>query len=259
MKQQEVNRLKALYKLGELDQTDWKQLEKAIEEGHISPDELDELDTFQNTIRKMPSEQTPLHIKDELIEMITREKNEIHQSRNANKRELYIRWSLAAAAMMAGVILGIVLPYAKSKKVQSTEIVSLQKEVHDLRETMMLTLLKNDAPTERLKAVSYSEEFETQNRTVTEALINTLNEDENINVRLAAIDALHKYTDDAWVRAQLVKSIGNQESPLVQIALAECMVTLKEKASIQALRTVIEKKTTPDPVKRRIEGYIKQI
>ena len=78
-------------------------------------------------------------------------------------------------------------------------------------------------------------------------------------MRLAAIEALQKYTAEAWVRGELVKSIALQSSPLVQVALAECMVSIKEKSSIQELEKVVRNKDTPEPVKKRLESYIKQI
>ncbi len=158
---------------------------------------------------------------------------------------------------MAGVIIGFVLPARKAA--QNQDIAGLKHEVNQLRETMMLTLLQDEAPTERLKAVSYSEDFDQYNNKIITALFTTLNQDDNINVRLAAIEALQKYTAEAWVRGELVKSIALQSSPLVQVALAECMVSIKEKSSIQELEKVVRNKDTPEPVKKRLESYIKQI
>jgi hypothetical protein len=52
-----------------------------------------------------------------------------------------------------------------------------------------------------------------------EALLRIVSSDRNINTRLAAIDALHLLPDYPLVRQELVQSISEQTSPLVDIAL----------------------------------------
>ncbi len=60
------------------------------------------------------------------------------------------------------------------------------------------------------------------------ALLTTLNQDQNINVRLASLDALEKFTSDAGVRKELEQSISKQQSPLVQIALIDALVHIHD-------------------------------
>ncbi|MFZ1809170.1 MAG: HEAT repeat domain-containing protein, partial [Cyclobacteriaceae bacterium] len=91
---------------------------------------------------------------------------------------------------------------------------------------------------------------------VTEALIKTLNEDGNVNVRLAALDALRPYVRESYVRESIIRSIANQSSPMVQVALAELMVELQEKKSVKELRKLLEEEATPNDVKERIEESI---
>lgn len=253
----EINKLKALYKLNELSQDEWKSMEEAIAAGEILLDELQDLKQIQDHLSISLNGSTPGYVKDNLLDMIENEKKSIKIEKIGAHRELYIRLVLTAAALMAGIIIGFILPEKKAET--SYDLVNLKHEVNQLRETMMLTLLQNEAPTERLKAVSYSDDFDQYNNKIIAALITTLNEDDNINVRLASVDALHKHTDEPWVREQLVKSISLQSSPLVQVALAECMVSIKEKSSIQELEKLVRNIETPEPVKKRLESYIKQI
>ncbi|MBP6794073.1 MAG: HEAT repeat domain-containing protein [Saprospiraceae bacterium] len=257
MDKPEINKLKELYKLNELNQDEWKLLEAAIAAGDVLPDELHDLKTIQDQLSSVTDWSTPVFVKDNLLDLIANEKRSVMNEKIGHRRELYIRYALTAAALMAGVIIGFVLPARKAA--QNQDIAGLKHEVNQLRETMMLTLLQDEAPTERLKAVSYSEDFDQYNNKIITALFTTLNQDDNINVRLAAIEALQKYTAEAWVRGELVKSIALQSSPLVQVALAECMVSIKEKSSIQELEKVVRNKDTPEPVKKRLESYIKQI
>jgi len=125
-----------------------------------------------------------------------------------------------------------------------------------LKEMVMLSLLEKESATDRLKAVSLTSEMTQASKKVTEALIQTLNEDGNINVRLAALDALRPYTHESSVRESLIRSISNQSSPMVQVALAELMVQLHEKKSVKELRKLLEEEATPKDVKERIEESI---
>jgi hypothetical protein len=86
-----------------------------------------------------------------------------------------------------------------------------------------------------------------------------LNTDTNVNVRLAAVTSLSKYVENPKVREGLVMSITKQESPLVQIALADLMVTLKEKKSINSMETLLQQPDINIHVKQKLEESIKQI
>jgi HEAT repeat protein len=92
--------------------------------------------------------------------------------------------------------------------------------------------------------------------TVTSALIQTLNNDSNVNVRLAALEALKPYAQNSNIREQLVRSIPKQESPLVQVSLAELMAALQEKSSVKELQKILHDDNTPVDVKKKIQETI---
>ena len=137
------------------------------------------------------------------------------------------------------------------------QIVALSRQVSDLQELMMLSLLEKGSATERLKAVTLTQEMSDASRKVTDALIQTLNHDENVNVRLAALEALKPYVIDSKVREALVRSIGSQESPLVQISLAELMVGLQEKSAVKEFEKIVESEKTPLEIKEKIRETIR--
>ena len=72
------------------------------------------------------------------------------------------------------------------------QIDALSQQVTELQEMMMLSMLEKGSATERLKAVGLTREMDEASKKVTNALIETLNHDENVNVRLAALD------EDRW-------------------------------------------------------------
>ncbi len=75
-------------------------------------------------------------------------------------------------------------------------------------------------------------------------------------MRLAALDALTPYVKDNTVRAELVRSISKQDSPLVQVALAELMGQIQEKRSVGEFNKILKGNKTPQEVKKTIREKI---
>ena len=128
-----------------------------------------------------------------------------------------------------------------------------------MRQTMMLSLLENPSATERLRAVGFTKEINGVDGQVIDALLTTLNNDPNVNVRLVTLEALADLARDARVREGLVQSITRQESPLVQVALADVMVRLQEKRSLKPLRQMLRQPGINDLVKSKLEQTIKEL
>ncbi len=136
---------------------------------------------------------------------------------------------------------------------------SLATQVANMKQTLLMTLLENPSASERIRAVNYTHEINTADNRVIGALLTTLNSDPNVNVRLATLDALAKFAREPRVREGLIESITNQESPIVQTAIAELMVRLQEKRSVKELRQLLHKKDVNEMVKTKIEESIHQL
>ncbi|WP_420148164.1 HEAT repeat domain-containing protein [Spirosoma sp.] len=139
------------------------------------------------------------------------------------------------------------------------QIDTLSTQMQEMRQMMMLSLLENPAASERLRAVSYTDEINQVDDKVVDALLTTLNNDANVNVRLVTLEALAKLADNPNVREGLVQSITQQESPLVQSALADVMVKLQEKRSIKPLRQLLRDDNLNHLVKGKIEQSIREL
>ena len=139
------------------------------------------------------------------------------------------------------------------------QIDSLSSQVHEMREMMTLSLLENPSASERIRGVSYTAEIKAANKQVIDALLTTLNNDPNVNVRLMTLDALTHFAGDAGVREGLVQSIVQQESPLVQSAMADVMLKLQEKRSIQPFKKLLLQKQLNTMVKSKIEQTINRL
>jgi hypothetical protein len=139
------------------------------------------------------------------------------------------------------------------------QISVLSAEVRELRTLVAVSLLQQSSPSERLRGVSFSHQVNEPEPNVLAALVSTLNHDPNVNVRLAAIDALTRFADRDSVRDSLVRSLPSQDSPLVQISLIDLMVRLREKDAVDMLRALAEKSDLHPAVRERARWGLEQI
>jgi len=163
---------------------------------------------------------------------------------------LGMRWAQAGwavALLLIGFLLGRYLPGPE------------REELRGMRELLTLSLLQNQSASERLAGVSWSRDFNRPDSRVLDALVETLNHDPDVNVRLAAVDALAKYSQESSVKRQLAPALVRQNSPLVQIALIDLLVELRDKQSADVLRRLAEDVKANQYVRQRAEWGLRQI
>lgn len=165
--------------------------------------------------------------------------------------------------VIAGIALGHWLnapaPPPATPSTDKQQLESLTAQVGEMREMMMKALLQNPSASERIRGVSYTSEITTVNRGVIDALLSTLNNDQNVNVRLMTLEALTHYGSNPAVRAGLVQSILQQESPLVQAAMADVMLKLQEKNAVRPFKKLLQQKNLNVLVRSKIEAAIARL
>lgn len=120
----------------------------------------------------------------------------------------------------------------------------------------MLTMLEQPSATERLKAVNLTGQLGSPDDMVINALFTTLNNDNNVNVRLAAIETLFRYSNRPEVRKGLIEAIPNQDSPLILVTLSKAMVIMQEKDSIEKLKQLLNNEELDKTAKEQIRESI---
>jgi len=169
---------------------------------------------------------------------------------------LAVSFLLVSIGLLAGYILH---QPGQSAISYNKQIDSLSSQVSEIKQVMMLSLLQDQSASQRIRAVSYTEEINNVDSKVIDALFTTLNEDPNVNVRLATLDALVKLAGEPKVREGLVRSIDLQDSPVMQSAIADVMVQLQEKSSVKPLQRLLQKKGLNQMVKTNIEKNISKL
>ncbi|HTI90035.1 MAG TPA: zf-HC2 domain-containing protein [Puia sp.] len=148
-------------------------------------------------------------------------------------------WKVAAAIVLlvGGAWIGSVLQEKKDAK--PDQLASLQKEVKEMKQVLLFSLIDDESASQRIKAVSYTEEMSNPNQDVIDALMNTLNNDKNANVRLASLYSLARWADNRTVRDSLVLSLGKQTEPIVQIVLINLLAEKRETRAIAPIKAIL--------------------
>jgi len=167
------------------------------------------------------------------------------------------RLSLAYGAVVLLCIAGAYLLGHNNK--QGQEVQELHAQVHELKQKMVLTMLDNPLASERIKAVSYTNDLKKVDNRVIDALLATLNNDPNVNVRLSTLEALAALGSHPEVRTGLIKSITTQDSPIIQLAIADVMLKLQEKRSVGSFRELLKQKGLDDEVKQKVKETITKL
>ena len=167
------------------------------------------------------------------------------------------QFAYTLAILAVGFFVGNGFNFGNETNVETVEVA--QKETEDVRSQLVLTLLDQPSATKRLQAVNEVNKLSSVTEKIIKALFSTLNNDENVNVRLSALQALKKYTEIPLVREGLIASIAHQTSPLVQIELADLMVILQEKKAVKSFEKLIRKEDVNSSAKEKMKESIQSI
>jgi hypothetical protein len=159
-------------------------------------------------------------------------------------------WQMAVAALclVAGLGAGAWLQKGHGER---DEVARLREEVANTKEMVALSLLQQQSAVDRLRGVDYSSRMSSLEPQVVTALIQAVNRDSNVNVRLAAIDALSRVANNTQVRESMQTSLGEQDSPMVQAALIDYLVQARDQKAVGALRDLVARPDVNPTVRQR--------
>jgi hypothetical protein len=257
MEQARIDELVAKYNEGVADPAEIQQIESLLEGGIIELTQLHSLTAFDEQLAKAETPAPSLRMDDQFYAMLAKARKDSKAKGFFSLKEIDFGW---LSPRLAFGVLVLVVGFAGGymfQKPATSDVATLTGEVQQLKEMMMLSLLEKESATERLRAVSLTNDMDQVSQAVTTALFKTLNSDESVNVRLAALEALTPYSKQPAVREELIRSIGKQESPLVQVAMAELMAAVQAKKSVKELQKIIDSEKTPTDAKNRIKESMK--
>ena len=174
--------------------------------------------------------------------------------------QLAFSLALLIIGAMVGVVVGQRIRFQSAGSVAPPrdEVVELRSELSQMRQMIALSLMQQQSASERLKGVNWSYRLQPDGEVLT-ALLNALMQDSNVNVRLATVDALRQFGDQPAVRRGVVQAMTREEAPMVQVALIDLAVDLREKESIERLRQLAQDQNVNPAVRDRAERGIAEL
>jgi hypothetical protein len=185
----------------------------------------------------------------------------IHQHRRAWWQNLWPAnpaWQMAIAGLclMIGLGAGVYLQHGTAER---DEVAKLREEVATTKEMVAVSLLQQQSATERLRGVDYSTNMSSMEPQVVTALIQRVNRDPNVNVRLAAIDALGKVANESQVRQSMQEALPQQDSPMVQAALIDYLVQAHDHNAVGTIRDLVARPDLNPTVRERATYAVRQL
>ena len=250
------------YLTGDLDETGRGEVRKHILDCAACREDLEDLTVVWAKLGVLPEEQPGSAVRSRFYAML----EDYKAVQPARPKSQWTGWftfrrpAFAASFSAFLLLLGIGAGWLMTGGGQGgPRYASLSREVQDMRQQVALSLLSKPSASDRIQGVSYSTEVKNPSDTTLAALFKAVDSDPNPNVRLAAVDALYLFRDRPGVHESLVKSLSVQSYPLVQVALIDFLVEVRETRAVEALKKLIEAGELTPEVKKRAEQGLKQI
>ena len=242
------------YLEGDLALNDRKALLEELKENPALRLELEKLEELYATMEADRDLSVPKELRSDFNKILSEEKS--RHFRSTTLMAWVYRSAAAVALIAVGVWLGISIDNNKTE--QDQQLAELQKEVKANRE-LILQSLQQPTASQRFIGVSASNTINTPDDEVVDALIRVMNEDDNTNVRLAAVRALSRFADNERIRKALIDAVVVQSDPLVQVALIDILVELDEKRIVPTLERLIKADTTMETVRDEAEWGVMKL
>jgi HEAT repeat protein len=229
---------------------------------------MSQLDDLERIVRQLDEIKVPeprQEMSERFYRMLEEEKSKIESRQFAVRsiretvRSIFepvqlSKLAYAAAILGIGMILGHwIIPDRQMR----SQTALMMDEMQSMKKMMALTLFEQSQASDRLKAVSYTSEINEPDDKVIGALLYTLNYDPSTNVRLASLDELSRQVGKEEVRLGLVQAIVHQDSPLLQVAIAELMTQIEEKSAAPEFEKLLQRDDLNETVAEKLTECIK--
>ncbi|ELR69089.1 hypothetical protein C900_05478 [Fulvivirga imtechensis AK7] len=228
---------------GELKEFVAKQIEKNAEHKK----QFEELKRTMDLLQYDRELEPDCSMKGAFEELLKQEAGTGVKVRTVKRRWHFSPWQIAASVVLVSGLFITLLVVQNNRNQQ--QIADLKREMEMTKYLVIQSLEDRSSASRRLQAINTAYDVKNIDKEIINALIRTMNNDDNTNVRLAAVEALVKYADEPDVMSALIVSMEQQTDPLVQITLINLMVQLRQKGAVEELQRIIKDEKTIQTVK----------
>lgn len=173
-------------------------------------------------------------------------------------REVRLLWTSAIAAVIS-LLIGLTAGFFLASGNKRSELAALRNDIQEIKEMTILTKLKDESASQRILAVYEVQQVDQADDETIGALINVLNIDDNVNVRIAAADALFRFGNRDIVRKAFIQALSHEDDPNLQIRLINMLVSLNETRAIPKLQEMMNNRDQLQIVRETAASGIGQL
>jgi len=218
---------------------------------------LQKMEEFLAVIPKDEMEEPSKNLRKNFEEMLLEEK----QLQQTKVVKLKTNWKqyLQIAASVALIVSAFFLGRQQQSEQYNTQVIELKNENLVNKQTTMLALMENKSASKRIQGVQFIEEFLDPDPAIVNALVQRMLNDENINVRLTAVNALQPFIVSEAVKDGYIKALETEKDPSIQIAIIQLLVKIQEKKAYRPMQQILKQEETQPFVKEEIKTVLASI
>ncbi|MCZ2150295.1 MAG: zf-HC2 domain-containing protein [Bryobacterales bacterium] len=250
-----------------LDEAERMEMDGHLAECAECREEQESLNALWNGLGDLPLEEPSRNLRTNFYQLM--DAYRLGQAEQSEERVARLKmpaavrragWWPGAVAAGVALVFGLTAGHMYTARNRDEQtIAQLNAEMQHMRQLVTLSLLQQQSASDRLQGVSYSVRMEPAGDEVLAALLRTLNHDQNVNVRLAAVDALRQFSNKAPVRQGLRDAMLHQDSPLVEIALINWAMDTRDYGSVEAMEKLEKEKDLHPAVKERLARALERL
>ena len=261
MKEQHIIAYIPDYLDGLLKEDKRRQVETHIDACDTCRKAFDEMQILFKAFEAEESSEPSPTVRENFFAQIEQEKEQdvtLVQLRPNKKNNLWLT-PLKIAAGLALLIGAFQWGTYRSQLKTNQKIAALEQQQNEIRQTAMLSLMENQSASKRILGVNYIEELNKPDEAIVAALAERMLQDENINVRLTAAEALGRFSASQSVKRAFIQALKSEKDPAIQITIIHILVKIQEKNAVDPMRELLEKEETQPFVKQEIKSLLPNI
>lgn len=213
-----------------------------------------EMNSFLKFTDSFPGEKAPAGMKDEFMKML---KEEMPQKQ---RTILMVPGWMKVAAMLVVALVTYSTGYYMGNEKGEEKAQHLEVALNQAKQQVLLAGLQEYTGPQKIEAVYSISQSGLSGDDLVGALVNTMNNDRNVNVRLAAINALSgMMKDNEKVKTELIRSLSLQDNALLQISLIQVLTESGVKEAKDQIESIVNSEKTDEQVKAYAKDMIKII
>jgi len=233
-----------------LDETTYRAIRIHLEGCDACSSLHSELSSFLTYLDTFPQPEVPEGMKEEFMKLASEQRIPGH------RKTLAIPMWMKVAAMLVLFFgtywMGYRVGTGKSEMTNN----QLATQLHEQKQEVLLASLRDYTGPQKIEAVYSISKTGKASDELINALVYTMNSDKNVNVRLAAINALSEMMDkNQRVKTELIRSLSVQENSLLQISLIQVLT----ESGVKEAKEEIESMTNSEKTDESVKAYAKDM